>query len=131
VESQETPPGSIELHHFQALKALALAMREAIVRRDLEAIGRITEAQAEATAALQRRVAAGGGQVADLAVRRLAGEVRAMNRANEDLLRENLEVIDRIVRAIARAPDPGTYAAAAPPPHAAARRATALLDRRA
>lgn len=116
-----------ELTHIQALKAIAGEMRGAILRRDVVEIERLTTAQ-EATC----RTLRGLGPTPDPEVRRLAAEVRAAFLANEALLRESLEVIDRLVRTIARPPDAGTYGApGAAAMRAPSRAASALLSRTA
>lgn len=83
-------------------------MRAAIIERDEGEIERLTAEQVRLCDAL-RVLTATRGAPASPALRDLAREVRAENEANEALLREGIETIDRLVRALARPPEAGTY----------------------
>jgi hypothetical protein len=114
---------SDELSYLQRLKSITGAMRASILARDMETLERAT-GDLEAAAA-----AAPAGPAALEESRRIAREVRAEGEAIGALLADHLEAIDRIVRLLAAAPDPGTYGPGAGATDA--RRARPLLDRAA
>ena len=121
------PETDTELAQLQSLRALSREMRGAILARDIEAVGRITQAQEAVSTALARETAA--GRPPSIEERRLAAEIRAESEANGALLEENLAVIDRLVRTIVRARDAGTYGSAGGAGRPARAAQTSILSR--
>lgn len=114
-------PRDSELAYLQRLKSITGAMRASVLARNMGALER-------ATADLEAAIAAAPpGPVGLEESRRIAREVRAEGEAVGALLADQIEAIERIVRVLAAAPDPGTYGPGAP----AGRRPSPLLDRAA